>query len=251
MATGSSNAIIVDGTTLSAGGSAITVDGSQISAGTAGLVIDGSQTIPVSDLESVPTAVASSQAVLTVGGSTITATAASGTGAAMVIDGTTLSPGGPAITVHGTELSAGASGIVIDGTRTIALESIPTPTDATQTVLVLGDSTITAILPSGSGNAIIVDGTTLSPGGSAITVNGTQLSAGTAGFVVGGTSTFSRKDTADGPQATEGAGTGAPDAPTAIDPSSTSDSAQSGSRHAFRSRGERLYVLFALYIAFA
>lgn len=251
LATGSSNAIIVDGTTLSVGGSAITVDGSQISAGTTGLVVDGSQTIPASEFESVPTAVASSQAVLTVGGSTITATAASGTGAAIVIDGITLSPGGPAITVHGTELSAGTPGIVIDGTRTIALESVPTPTDAMQSVLTLGGSTITAIFPSGSGNAIIVDGTTLSPGGSAITVDGTQLSAGTAGLVVGGTSTVARKTTAGGPQATEGAGTGAPDAPTVTDQSTASTLAQSGGRHAFCSELEWLIVLLGLYVALA
>lgn len=44
----SENAVVIDGTTLSQGGSAITVDGRQVSVGTAGLVVDGSQIIPMS-----------------------------------------------------------------------------------------------------------------------------------------------------------------------------------------------------------
>jgi hypothetical protein len=79
LATGTGSAVVVDGTILSPGGSAITVDGTQLSVGTAGLVVDGSRTIPFSELESVPTAIATSQAVLTLGSSTITALAGSRT----------------------------------------------------------------------------------------------------------------------------------------------------------------------------
>lgn len=252
LATRSGNAIVVDGTTLSPGGSPVTVDGTHVSAGTGGLVVNGAQTVRISKFEAVPTAAAASQAVLTIGSSTITAMAASGLDAAIVIDGTTLSPGGSAITVEGTKLSAGPAGLVVDGTRTIqlsALKPAPTPTDAWQTVLTLGDSTIAAILSSASGKTIVVNGTTLSPGGSAITVDGTQLSAGTAGLVVGGTITVAYKTTASGPQATEGAGTGASDTPTATDSSSTSDSAQSGGHHNFRFEGEWLTVLLGLCIS--
>lgn len=53
-------------------------------------------------------------------------------------------------------------------------------------------------MPIRSSNAIIVDGTTLSPGGTAIIVDSTQLSAGTAGLVVRGTSTVTRKTIAGG-----------------------------------------------------
>jgi predicted TIM-barrel enzyme len=95
------------------------VDGSQISARTAGLVVHGAQTVFISEFEVVMTAAADSQATLTVGDSTITATAASRTGAAIVIDRTTLSPSGPAITIHSTELSARLSGIMIEGTRSL------------------------------------------------------------------------------------------------------------------------------------
>lgn len=245
LATGSDHAIVVDGTTLSQGGPAITVDGMQVSVGTAGLLVDGTQTISKSDFE--PTAASASQAVLTLGGSTITAAAASGIGAAIVIDGTTLSPGGSAIVVDGTTLSAGPSGIVIDGTRSVHLSApAPTSTDALQTFLTLGDSTITAFVPSKSDDAIIVNGTTLSVGGLAITLDGTELSAGTAGLVVGGTRTVSRETTTDDSRATEGSGAGVPGAPTVTDSSSTSNSAQSGGRRAFRAQGEWLFVLFGV-----
>jgi hypothetical protein len=253
LATRSGNAIVVDGTTLSQGGSPITIDGTQVSAGTDGLVVNGAQTVRISKFEAVPTAAAASQAVLTVGGSTITATAASGLDAAIVIDGTTLSPGGLAITVNGTKLSAGSAGLVVEGTRTIqlsALNSAPTSTNAWQTVLTLGDSTITAILSSGSGNAVVVNGTTLSPGGPAITKDGTRLSAGTAGLVVGDTSTIVHKTTADGPQATEGAGTGSSDAPSATDADNALETTQSesGGQHTSRLQREWFCILFGSWI---
>jgi hypothetical protein len=245
LATGSGNAIVVDGTTLSQGGPAITVDGTQVSVGTAGLVVDGMQTIPKSDFE--PTVASASQGVLTLGGSIITAVAASGTDAAIVIDGTTLSPGGSAIVVDGTTLSAGPSGIVIDGTQIMHLSAPePTPTDALQTILTLGDSTITAFVPSKSGDAIIVNGTTLSVGGSAITLDGTEFSAGTAGLVIGGTRTVSRETTTDESRPTEGTGTSAFDTPTATNLGSTSVSAQSAGRRTFRAPGEWFSVLFGV-----
>jgi hypothetical protein len=245
LATGRGNAIVVDGTTLSQGGSAITVDGTQLSVGTAGLVVDDSHTILVSNFE----AAATSEAVFTLGGSAITAVAASGTGAAIVIDGTTLSRGGSAIIVDGMKLSAGSARLVVDGTRTISLSSVesePTPTDVLRTVLTLGDSTITAVLPSESGDAIVVNGTTLSVGGSAITLDGTELSAGTVGLVVEGTRTVSRETTTDESRATEGSGTNAPDTPTVTDLGSTSDPAQSAGRRAFCAQGEWLSVLLGV-----
>jgi len=247
LATGSNSAIVVDGTTLSQGGPAVTVDGTLVSAGTAGLVVDGAQTIPISDFE--PTAASVPQDVLTLGDSAITAFAASGTNHAIVIDGTTLLPGDPAITVDGTKFSVETAGLIVDGTWTIPLSaagSRPTSMDGLQTVLTIGDSTITAVLPSGSGRAIVVNGTTLSPGGSAVTVDGTELSAGTAGLVIGGTNTVSPKTTMGGPQSTDGSGTGAPDAPTATDLGSTSASGQSG---ALRAKREWSLVLFGICVS--
>lgn len=249
MATGTGSAVVVDGTILSPGGSAITVDGTQLSVGTAGLVVDGSRTIPFSELESVPTAIATSQAVLTLGGSTITALAGSRTGDTILIDGFTLSPGGSAITIDGTKISAGPDGIVIVGTQTIhlsAAQSTPTPSIALQAVLTLGGNTITAFMPSRSGEAIIVDGTTLSPGGPSITIDGTELSAGTGGLVVGGTSTVFPKTTGDGSRAIGGSSTGAPEAATATESSSTSDSAYSGGQSAVHSQGVWICVVFGL-----
>jgi hypothetical protein len=233
--------IVVDGTTLSAGGSAITVDGTRLSAGTAGLVIGGTQTIPVADIGSATAAAAGLQTVLTIGSSTITATLPSRSGNTIVVDGTTLSPGGSTITVDGTVLSIGTAGLVVGGTQTIpfaSMGSATTSSNALQTVLIIGSSTITATLPFGTGNIIVVDGTTLSPGGSAITVDDTELSAGTAGLVAGGTRTVALTATTGGSQTTDRTVTSSPTTPAATDPGSTSESAQSdGQRPSIAYRG--------------
>lgn len=246
---GTGNAIVVDGTTLTPGGSAATIGGAVVSVGNAGLVVDGSRTIPLTAIASMPTD--PSQAIITLGSSTITAVSLSGTGNKIVVDGTTLSPGGSAITIDGTELSVGTAGIVVGGTRTAAFTAVtPKPTGevASQVVLTLGGSTITAMSPSGAGDKIIIDGTTLSPGGSAITIDGTELSAGTAGLVVGGTKTASLTATASLTQASGRSSSSPADTPTAADPGSTASNTQSGGRRAFAAQQAWLYVLLAFWI---
>jgi photosystem II stability/assembly factor-like uncharacterized protein len=188
---GTGNAIVVDGTTLSPGGLAATISGTVVSAGSAGLVIGSTQTIPLSNLRSASDD-AASQAVFTLGHSPITAFLPSGTGKAIVIDGTTVSLGGPAATIDGTVVSAGGAGLVIGGTQTIPWSNAGSMFLATdsQAVITLGGRTFTAFLASGTGHAIVVDGTTLSLGGPAATIDGTVVSAGTAGVVIGGTQTI-------------------------------------------------------------
>ena len=128
-------------------------------------------------------------AVLTLGGKTYTANAAS----AFVIAGQTLTPGG-AITVSGTaisEMPSGSGMVVIGGSSTQVL-SHATATAAgnakagAAAVMTLAGTTYTA----NAASAFVIAGQTLTPGG-AITVSGTVISevgAGTA-VVIGGTST--------------------------------------------------------------
>jgi hypothetical protein len=247
---GAGATIVVDGTMLSAGGSAITVDGTRLSAGTTGLVVGGTQTIPFAEIRASATLAAPLQTVLTVGSSTITAILPSRSSDSIVVDGTTLSPGGSAITVDGTRLSVGTAGLVIGGTQTIPFDNIGAAiisADASQTVLTIGSSTITAVLPLGTGNTIVVNGTTLSPGGPAITVDGTELSAGTAGLVVGRTTTIALTATTEQSRTTDRSVAGAPDATTATHPANTSESAQSDAQRAFLAHRGWLYAIFGMW----
>jgi hypothetical protein len=248
---GTGNAIVIDGTTLSSGGSVATISGTVVSAGSAGLVVGGTQTIPLSNFGSASDDTAS-QAVFTLGSSPITAFLPSGKGNAIVLDGTTLSPGGSAATISGTIISAGNAGLVVGGTQTIPWSNAgPTSTaSASQAVITLGSSTVTAILASGTGHAIIVDGTTLSPGGSAITVDGTQVNAGTAGLMIGGTRTVSFAATASPSQSSSGRHTSSSDGSSAAaDPSSMTSTTQSGSQRAFEAHPGWLGVALACCIA--
>jgi hypothetical protein len=224
------SAIVVGDTTLTRGGSVATIGGTILSAGAAELVLDGTQTIPLSHTEPAPTTTAS-QVVLTLGSRTIAAFLPLGTGNAIIIDGTTLTPGGSPVTIGSAIVSAGNAGLEVDGTKTIPLANtrstlIPT---ASQAVLTLGSRTITAFSPLGTGNEIILDGTTLSPGGSAATIDGTEASAGTAGIVVGGTRTVSFTTAGDSPQTTTRSVSASS---TKLDPSSTVSTAQSGTGRA-------------------
>jgi hypothetical protein len=250
---GTGNAIVVDGTTLSPGGSAATISGTVVSAGSAGLVVGGTQTIPLSEFGSV-SADTASQAVFTLGSSPVTAFLPSSTGSAIVIDGTTLSLGGPAATIDGTVVSAGNAGVVIGGTQTIPWSQAGSASarTASEAVLTLGSSTITAMLASGTGHAIIVDGTTLSAGGPAITVDGTEISVGTAGLVIGGTKTVPFTAT-DGPsQISSGRQTSSSaDHSAAADPSSTTSTTQSGGQRSFEALSKWLCVVLASCIVLA
>ncbi|KAF2168867.1 hypothetical protein M409DRAFT_20880 [Zasmidium cellare ATCC 36951] len=183
---GATGAVVVAGKTLSQGGSAAVVNGQMISQGSAGpVVIDGGNT----------------QALNRVGGEgsnvfaagSVTVTASPGVSNAMVIDGTTLSPGGSAAVINGQTISQGSSGLVaFNGDTTQTLNAISNPNPS---VFRAGSLTLTASPATGTDNAMVVDGTTLSPGGSAAVINGQTISADISGGLVAigasGTSTLS------------------------------------------------------------
>ncbi|KAK4502052.1 hypothetical protein PRZ48_007863 [Zasmidium cellare] len=121
VAAGSSDTVVIDGQTLSIGGSAITVDGQTISLGSSGIVIaaDGTTTTAQLTDSATPTNWIS-QAIITAGSSTLTAYGIAGESGKIVLDGTTLTQGGSPITINGEVFSLGKDGLVDseDGKKT-------------------------------------------------------------------------------------------------------------------------------------
>lgn len=112
----------------------------------------------------------------TIGGQAITAASN-----VVAIAGNTLSPGAPGTTVDGTVLSLDTAGRFVVGSKTISLTSkVP----QTITTNIVGQA-ITA-----APNAIIVAGTTLSPGDPGITLAGTLIYLDTASHLILGPKTL-------------------------------------------------------------
>lgn len=170
----SDSAIIIKGQTLIPGSSAITVLSTPIS-----LALGAKVVVIASQTQSLSSASITAEPVLTFGGSTYTANAAS----AFMIAGQTLSPGGT-ITASSTPISLamGAAFAVIAGsTQSLAL--VPAPTGPP--TFTFNGSTYTA----GTGSDFVIGSQTLTEGG-VVTVAGTPISfASNGGDVVVGAST--------------------------------------------------------------
>ncbi|KAI7310930.1 hypothetical protein KC315_g12458 [Hortaea werneckii] len=107
--------IVLDGTTLLAGGSAVTISENTISLASSGIVIanDGStSTVLLPTASSLP----EPKAVLALGSRTLTAHQVAQSSGVVEIDGSRFSIGGQAITIDGEVVSAASSGVVEDGT---------------------------------------------------------------------------------------------------------------------------------------
>ncbi|KAI6869826.1 hypothetical protein KC343_g8025 [Hortaea werneckii] len=114
---------------------------------------------------------------------------------ALVIDGQTLAPGSNPITLSdGETLRLGPSGLeVADATRTttLSLPATASAVDSTarspEAIITVDGSTLTAYA-AGSSNtaAVVVGGTTLSPGGDALRIGDGTVSMGPFGLVVAG-----------------------------------------------------------------
>lgn len=177
-AAGSSDVVVVGGSTLSIGGPAVTINGQVVSAAPNGGVQVGST---IAAFSALPTA-ASSGAVITVGSQTLTA-AQLAPGTVVVAPGTTLSVGGPPATINGQVVSAAPSGGIQIGSTTAVISALPSaaPSGALITV---GSQTLTAAQLS-PGTVVLGPGTTLSVGGPATTINGQVVSAAPVGVQVG------------------------------------------------------------------
>ncbi|KAK3663988.1 hypothetical protein LTR22_005208 [Elasticomyces elasticus] len=178
----SASVVEIAGTTLSESGSPITISGQVISAASNGIVV-GSQTVTYSaGVQASPADPA--EAVITLGGQTVTAMQGLGASESVVeVAGTTLSVGGSAATISGQVVSAASNGVVV-GSQTVAYSAGELPS----AVFTASGSAFTAVEGSDSG-VVVVDGTTLSVGGPAQTIDGVVLSAATNGVVVGGSTT--------------------------------------------------------------
>jgi len=173
---------VIAGQTLNPGAQ-ITVSGTPISlaSGPSNIAVIGSSTQSLSVITPAP---GQGPAVLTFGGSTYSANAAS----QFVIAGQTLNPGAE-ITVSGTPISLGPAGasseIAVVGSSTQALG--PAVAAQSPALLTFDGSTYTA----NSASQFIIAGKTLTPGGQ-VTVFGMPISEGSEGsFAVIGGSTQS------------------------------------------------------------
>ena len=159
------SAVAAAGSTLTPGGPAVTIDGTYYSLAPSGNLIAGTV--------SSGGAPAGAPALLTFGGSTYIANAAS----QFVVAGQTLAPGA-SITVSGTTISLASGGTVaVVGTSTQSIKNAPAITPA-PAVLSFDGSSYTADASSD----FIIDGQTLAEG-AAITVSGTPISLPSGGAI--------------------------------------------------------------------
>ena len=171
--------VVVGSQTLSNGGPAATVNGQTISVESGGIIVDGS-TYTISALPS-PTISGAviSGAVVTLGGSTFTASATVSN--ELVIGSQTISKGGPAVTVNGQIVSVGSGDIVV-GSRTIAISTLSQGSAAgpPQAVFTIGSNVYTET----AGFNLVIGSETLSIGGPAATVSGEVVSLAPNGVIL-------------------------------------------------------------------
>jgi len=176
-------AIVVGGTTLSAGGPGTVIGGTSVS------VLDPSHVIiggPGGSTVSVPGAAPTP--FTTIGGlPVITDPADPGT---IVVGGQTLSVGGTGTVIDGTTLSVlDPSNIIVGGPGGTSTIAIPTSTPTSGVVVTAPNGQV--LTATNSGGSVVISGVTLYPGDPAVTLpNGLVLSDATSGLVVGGSSTL-------------------------------------------------------------
>ena len=179
----SPGAVVVGGTTLSAGGPGTVIGGTSVS------VLDPSHVIiggPGGSTVSIPGAAPTP--FTTVGGlPVVTDPASPGT---VVVGGHTLSVGGPGTVIDGTTLSVlDPSQIVVGGPGGTSTIAIPTPAPTSGVVITAPNGQV--FTATNSGGSVVVGGVTLYPGGPAATLpNGLVVSDATSGLVIGGSSTL-------------------------------------------------------------
>ena len=151
--------VYVAGSSLLLGGSAITASNTVISLSPAGTLVVGSSSI------ALPLANAQRNSLTTfnVDGVTVQAEPS-----AAVLNGITLTPGSPGTTINGKSVSLEQGGTLVVGTKRLIL-----PTASTPTPKAFNLDGMTVQMTS---SAVLVDGTTLTPGGPDISVHGKHIS---------------------------------------------------------------------------
>lgn len=151
--------VYVAGSSLSPGGSPITASNTVISLSPAGTLVIGSSSLALSLADTQTTY----SKTFNVGG-TIQAEPS-----AAVIDGITFTPGGPGIEIKGNSVSLEQGGTLVIGTSRLVL---PNAAEPTPTAFNLNGMTVQLA----SSSAVLIDGTTLTPGAPGISVHGTHVS---------------------------------------------------------------------------
>ena len=168
-----SNAIFMEGVSITPGGRGKTIGGTRVSFGSSGPLEVGSSTIFLSAEQASPT-------VFTVGGQLFTAESNT-----IFMEGVTITPAGPGKTIGGTRISLDSSGLLEVGSSTVALSA----EQASPTVFTVGSQVLTA-----ESNAIFMEGVSITPGGPGKTISGTRVSLGSSGFLEIGSSTIFLSD---------------------------------------------------------
>ena len=186
--TAAPSSIAVAGSTLIPGAPGTTLDGTLLSLDTANHLIVGSKTTTLESASPSPL-------TTTIGGQVITAAPNR-----IAIAGTALTPGASGVTMGGTLVSLNTAGQLVIGSKTIALQSGSTGLGA----LITGGlgaaspsemadpitSTIDGQAITAGPTALVMAGTTLTPGAAGFTVNGTLVSLNTAAQLVVGSKTI-------------------------------------------------------------
>ena len=172
---GASSSYVVDGQTLTPGGSPITVSGTPIS-----LYSNGATAVVGSSTENLQPPVTSAPG-LTFDGTTYQPTNIGSISSAYIVNGQTITPGAGPVTISGTPISVASDGntAVVGGvTEDLGPSAAPEP------ALTFDGSTIHPM--TGAPSDYVINGQTLTPGGQ-ITVSGTPISLATdaASAVIG------------------------------------------------------------------
>lgn len=168
--------LAISGETLSRGGAAATLGTATISIASQALAVDGTIVTPV---PASAGSVSGAEGLITIGGQTLMVSDLGQASAnVIVVNGVTLSQNGPAETIAGQTIRVVSNGIVFDGSTTQLPQSPSGVTLASATVFTVNGQTLTASeVPGQTGNAVVVNGITVSPGGNAATLQGIIVSA--------------------------------------------------------------------------
>lgn len=201
--TAAPSGVSVAGTTLNPGAPGTTLDGTLLSLDAASHLIIGSKTIP---LESA----SPNSIITTIGGQVITAAPDK-----IAIAGTALAPGASGVTVGGTLVSLNTAGQLVVGSKTMTLPSGDTGLEGLIMGGIGGESpevadpittTIDGHVITAEPTALVMAGTTLTPGAPGFTIDGTVVSLNTAAQLVVGTKTIQLEGSAGSNGETAGLG---------------------------------------------
>ena len=180
-----SNAVVINGATLSAGDPGTVIGSTLVTVLPGGLLGVGNSAYQIPTASAVQQSGPSFEAQVSVNGHTLTAHPVAGSSGAMVIGQSTLSVGGPALSTDGATLSAVSDGIVVlssGTTRTVALTA-DRRNIVNEAEVTLGTAVLTASQALSDPSHAIVDGITLSVGGSALVTQGQTVSLGPSGVL--------------------------------------------------------------------